>query len=155
MNESDIQSRRRDQDEEATRKRASILGVQYLDTREFEQDMPLIRDVLNIEEMYGGRLVPLDIDQGSQTYKFGMTSQTPQSLVSELATNYKDTGKTAHFFLISGSAFRTLMLRFDPPKKVIYDDIEIAKDGDSNTLVEVSKTLASVGSDDVFNYLID
>lgn len=155
MNESDIQSRRRDQDEEATRKRASILGVQYLDTREFEQNMPLIRDVLNIEEMYGGRLVPLDIDQGSQTYKFGMTSQTPQSLVSELATNYKDTGKTAHFFLISGSAFRTLMLRFDPPKKVIYDDIEIAKDGDSNTLVEVSKTLASVGSDDVFNYLID
>ena len=155
MNESDIQSRRRDQDEEATRKRASILGVQYLDTREFEQDMPLIRDVLNVEEMYGGRLVPLDIDQGSQTYKFGMTSQTPQSLVSELATNYKDTGKTAHFFLISGSAFRTLMLRFDPPKKVIYDDIEIAKDGDSNTLVEVSKTLASVGSDDVFNYLID
>ena len=155
MNESDIQARRRDQDEEATRKRASILGVQYLDTREFEQDMPLIRDVLNIEEMYGGRLVPLDIDQGSQTYKFGMTSQTPQSLVSELATNYKDTGKTAHFFLISGSAFRTLMLRFDPPKKVIYDDIEIAKDGDSNTLVEVSKTLASVGSDDVFNYLID
>jgi hypothetical protein len=95
MNESDIQSRRRDQDEEATRKRASILGVQYLDTREFEQDMPLIRDVLNVEEMYGGRLVPLDIDQGSQTYKFGMTSQTPQSLVSELATNYKDTGKTA------------------------------------------------------------
>ena len=155
MNESDIQSRRRDQDEEATRKRASILGVQYLDTREFEQNMPLIRDVLNVEEMYGGRLVPLDIDQGSQTYKFGMTSQTPQSLVSELATNYKDTGKTAHFFLISGSAFRTLMLRFDPPKKVIYDDIEIAKDGDSNTLVEVSKTLASVGSDDVFNYLID
>ncbi len=155
MNESDIQARRRDQDEEATRKRASILGVQYLDTREFEQNMPLIRDVLNIEEMYGGRLVPLDIDQGSQTYKFGMTSQTPQSLVSELATNYKDTGKTAHFFLISGSAFRTLMLRFDPPKKVIYDDIEIAKDGDSNTLVEVSKTLASVGSDDVFNYLID
>ena len=155
MNESDIQSRRRDQDEEATRKRASILGVQYLDTREFEQDMPLIRDVLNVEGMYGGRLVPLDIDQGSQTYKFGMTSQTPQSLVSELATNYKDTGKTAHFFLISGSAFRTLMLRFDPPKKVIYDDIEIAKDGDSNTLVEVSKTLASVGSDDVFNYLID
>ena len=155
MNESDIQSRRRDQDEEATRKRASILGVQYLDTREFEQDMPLIRDVLNVEEMYGGRLVPLDIDQGSQTYKFGMTSQTPQSLVSELATNYKDTGKTAHFFLISGSAFRTLMLRFDPPKKVIYDDIEIAKDGDSNTLVEVSTTLASVGSDDVFNYLID
>lgn len=155
MDESDIQSRRREQDEEATRKRASILGVQYLDTREFEQEMTLIRDVLSIEEMYGGRLVPLDVNQESQTYKFGITSQTPQSLIAEISNSYKDSGKIAHFFLISNTAFRALMLRFDPPKKVIYDDIEIAKEGDSDTLAEVSKTLASVGSDDVFNYLID
>lgn len=154
MDESDIQARRRDQDEEATRKRASILGVQYLDTREFEQEMALVRDVLSIEEMYGGRIVPLDVDQESQTFKFGITSQTPQSLISEIVNTYKDAGKTAHFFLISGTSFRVLMLRFDPPKKVIYDDIEIAKTGDSDTLAEVSRTLANVGSDDIFNYLI-
>lgn len=155
MDESDIQARRRDQDEEATRKRASILGVQYLDTREFEADLELIRDILSVEEMYEGKILPLDINQDTQTYKFGITSQTPQSLVMEISNKYKDDGKIAHFFLISGSAFRTLMLRFDPPKRVIYDDIEIAKEGDSDTLAEVSKTLASVGSDEIFNYLID
>ena len=47
------------------------------------------------------------------------------------------------------------MLRFDPPKKVIYDNIEIAKEGDSDTLQQVSQTLATVGTNDVFNYLID
>ena len=155
MDESDIQARRRDQDEEATRKRASILGVQYLDTREFEADLELIRDVLSVEEMYEGKILPLDINQDTQTYKFGITSQTPQSLVMKISNSYKDDGKIAHFFLISGSAFRTLMLRFDPPKRVIYDDVEIAKEGDSDTLAEVSKTLASVGSDEIFNYLID
>lgn len=155
MDEAAIQAKRREQDEEATRKRASILGLQYLDTRDFENDIELIRDLLSIEDMYKGRLVPLVVDQETQSYRFGITSQTPQSLVSEMANSYKEAGKTTQFFLISGTAFRALMLRFDPPKKVIYDDIEIAKTGDSETLAEVSQTLASVGSDDVFNYLID
>ena len=41
MDEDSIQIRRRQQDEDATRKRASILGLQYLDTRSFEADLPL------------------------------------------------------------------------------------------------------------------
>lgn len=155
MDEQAIQAKRRDQDEQATRKRASILGIQYLDTREIEQDLPLVRDALTIDEMYKGRLVPLMVDEESQAYRFGITSQTPQSLVSKMTNEYRKVGKNTQFFLISGTAFRELMLRFDPPKKVIYDDIEIAKEGDSDTLAEVSKTLANVGSDDIFNYLIN
>lgn len=155
MNENDVQARRRDQDEEATRKRAAILGLQYLDTRDFEADLPLIRDVLTIEEMYKGRLVPLVHTEEDNSYRFGITSQTPQSLVQKMTRDYQEAGVIAHFFLISGSAFRSLMLRFDPPKKVIYDDIEIAKEGDSETLEQVSQTLASVGTNDVFNYLVD
>ena len=38
---------------------------------------------------------------------------------------------------------------------MIYDNIEIAKEGDSDTLAQVTQTLASVGTNDVFNYLID
>ena len=34
MDEDKIQARRREQDEEATRRRASILGLQYLDGRQ-------------------------------------------------------------------------------------------------------------------------
>lgn len=155
MDEDKIQSRRRDQDEEATRKRAAILGLQYLDAREFEADLPLIRDILTIEEMYKGRLVPLAVNEEDDSVRFGVTSQTPQSLVAQMTQEYRDKGQNTHFFLISGSAFRSLMLRFDPPKKTIYDDIEIAKEGDSNTLQQVSQTLASVGTNDVFDYLID
>ena len=155
MDEQAIQAKRRDQEEDATRKRASILGLQYLDTREFENDLPLLRDILTIDEMYKGRLVPLAIDDATQGYRFGVTSQTPQSLIAKISSSYRDEGKNTQFFLISGAAFRVLMLRFDPPKKVIYDDIEIAKEGDSDTFTEVSRVLASVGSDDVFNYLVD
>ena len=155
MDEKAIQEKRRDQEEQATQKRAAIVGLQYLDTREFENELPLLRDILTIEEMYKGRLVPLVIDEATMGYRFGVTSQTPQSLIGQLTQEYRDVGKIAQFFLISGSAFRVFMLRFDPPKKVIYDDIEIAKEGDSETLTEVSRVLGSVGSDDVFNYLID
>ena len=45
MDEEKIQARRRDQDEEATRHRASILGLPDLDGREFEDTLPLLRDV--------------------------------------------------------------------------------------------------------------
>jgi hypothetical protein len=46
------------------------------------------------------------------------------------------------------------MDRYDPVVKVVHDDIKIAKEGDSNTITEVSKTLNSVGSDEIFDYLI-
>ena len=155
MDEDRIQQQRRDQDEDATRKRAAILGLQYLDAREFEQTIPLIRDILTIEEMYNGHVVPLAINPDEQSYRFGITSQTPQSLVATMTNNYREQGIIAKFFLISASGFRSLMLRFDPPKKVIYDNIEIAKEGDSDTLQQVSQTLATVGTNDVFNYLIN
>lgn len=155
MDEKAIQAKRRDDDERATSKRASILGMQYLDCREFEDDLPLLRDILTIEEMHANKLVPLMIDEATHGYKFGITTQTPQSLVAKITQEYRDSGRNTQFLLISGSSFRAFMLRFDPPKKIIYDDIEIAKDGDSETLSEVSRVLAGVGSDDVFNYLID
>ena len=155
MDEDKIQARRREQDEEATRRRASILGLQYLDGREFEETLPLLKDVLTIEEMYKGRLVPLAFNEEDQSYRFGVTSQTSESLMKRMRDQYVENGKRIFFFLISGSAFRSIMLRFDPPKKVIYDNIEIAKEGDSDTLAQVTQTLASVGTNDVFNYLID
>ena len=155
MDEDSIQVRRRQQDEDATRKRASILGLQYLDTRSFEADLPLERDILTIDEMYKGRIIPLAHNDTDLSYRFGVTSQTPQSLIAKMTKEYREVGKVAHFFLISGAAFRSFMLRFDPPKSIVYDDIEIAKEGDSETLQQVSQTLATVSSNDVFNYIVD
>lgn len=155
MDEKSIQQRRRSQDEDATKQRAAILGIPYLDARDFEDNLPLLTDIVTIAEMYKGHLIPLAINESDLSYNFGVTSQTPQSLMNRMTTEYTEEGKKVKFFLISGSAFRAFMLRFDPPKKTIYDDIQIAKEGDSQTLIQVSKTLATVGSNDVFQYLID
>src|SRR5690606_9587727 len=55
----------------------------------------------------------------------------------------------------SHSSFKAMMNRFDPPKQVVYDDIKIARSGDSQTLAAVSQTLNSVSSDRLLSYLID
>lgn len=153
MDEEKIQAQRRQHDEDSTKQRAAILGVQYVDTRDFENELPLVKDVIDIKEMYQSHIVPLRLEDG--VYDFGITTQTPQSVLQQMQPEYNDRGDTIRFSMISNSAFKALMNRFDPPKKVIYDDIELAKEGDSETLATVSKTLNSVGTDQVFDYLID
>lgn len=155
MNEDKIQAGRREYDENATRQRAAILGVRYLDTRSIEKDIPLTTGLLEIPEMYKGRLVPLAASTDDAPFRFGITTQTPNSLVESMRREYNDRGDSIDFYMISGSGFKALMNRYDPPKEVIYDDIEIAKEGDSDTLRQVSQTLDSVGTDQVFDYLID
>lgn len=155
MDEGKIQAQRRDHDENATMQRAAILGIQYLDARPIENDLPLLEDILTIPEMYRGYIVPLQRATEDNGFRFGITTQTPQSLVQSMTREYNDRGDNIEFVMISGSAFRAFMNRYDPPKKVIYDDIKIAKEGDSDTISAVSQTLNSVGSDEVFDYLID
>jgi type II secretory ATPase GspE/PulE/Tfp pilus assembly ATPase PilB-like protein len=155
MNEEKIQAERREHDEATTRQRAAIVGVSYVDTRSFERDIPLTEGLLSIEQMYKGRIVPLAMGSEETPYRFGITTQTPQSLVTQMRREYNDRGDSIQFGMISGSGFKALMNRYDPPKEIIYDDIEIAREGDSDTLSEVSKTLNSVGTDQVFDYLID
>jgi type II secretory ATPase GspE/PulE/Tfp pilus assembly ATPase PilB-like protein len=155
MDEDKIQQRRRESDENATRERAAILGLEYIDTREIEKTLPLIDDVLSVDEMYKGYIVPLLTGGGSEPYQFGVTSQTPQSLMRSMQQMFSDRGELTRFLLISGSGFKAFMHRYDPPKEVIYDDITIAQKGDSSTLSSVSQTLNSVASDALFNYLID
>jgi type II secretory ATPase GspE/PulE/Tfp pilus assembly ATPase PilB-like protein len=155
MDEDKIQQNRREQDEQSTRQRSVILGIQYLDTREIEASLPLAENVLDVETMHKNRIVPLVPGNDAQPWQFGVTTQTPQSYIRDLSKEYNDVGHSAQFLLISNSAFKQLMNRYDPPKVVVYDDIKIAKEGDSDTITEVSKTLNSVGSDEVFDYLID
>ena len=58
MNEDKVQAQRREHDEESTRQRAAILGVQYIDTRPIEKDLPLVDGCLTVPEMYQGFIVP-------------------------------------------------------------------------------------------------
>ncbi len=154
--ESKIQQGRRDHEEKSTQSRAAILGLPYLDAREFEDQLDLVKDgMMTIEDMHKYRMVPLQMGSEYEPFRFGVTSNTPQSIIEKKRTEYSDQGREAQLFLLSNSGYTVLMNRYDPPKKVIYDDITIASEGDSSTIAAVSKTLNTVGTDQVLDYLID
>jgi type II secretory ATPase GspE/PulE/Tfp pilus assembly ATPase PilB-like protein len=155
MNEEEVQRKRRDNEEQATEQRARILGLPYLDTREFESTIPLVPNLLDKQQMHADFILPLQKGGGEIHYQFMVTSSTPSSLITKMRQSYLDEGERADFFLITNSAYKTFINRYDPPKEVIYDDIEIAGEGDSETLAQVSRTLNSVATDKVFDYLID
>jgi type II secretory ATPase GspE/PulE/Tfp pilus assembly ATPase PilB-like protein len=154
MDEDKIQHQARDADEQSTQRRAAILGLPYLDLRPLEQDLALLNDVLEVDVMHKNRIIPLIAGGDSQPWQFGITTQTPQSLLKELADKYAAQAQNVTFFLISQASFKMMMDRYDPPVHVTYDDIRIAHEGDSETIDQVSQTLNSVGSDEVFDFII-
>lgn len=153
MNDVKQQARFREQEESSARQRATILGLQYFDTRQASQTSPLILGYLSVEEMYKGRLIPIQEPFENKPLVFGITSATPQSLLRELRNHYQTVN--VQFVLISNEGFREYMHRYDPPKTVIYDDVKIAEEGDSSTLKSVSETLESVRTDEILSYLIE
>ena len=155
MDESEIQLKRRENEEQATAGRARILGLPYLDTRSFEREIPLTLNLLSIQDMHQNFIIPLQRGGGEEHYQFMVTSQTPRTLIEKIRREYADEGENTDFFLISNSAYKVFMLRYDPPKEIKYDDIKIAGEGDSETIASVSRTLSQVSTEKVFDFLID
>lgn len=154
MDEDKVQQQARQADEESTQRRAAILGLQYIDMRPLEAELPLAEGVLDVSVMHKNRIVPLVSGGDSTPWQFGITTQTPQSLLKDITEKYAAQAQNVVYFLISQGGYRALMERYDPPIKVVYDDIQIAQSDDSDTLSRVSETLNSVGSDELFNYII-
>lgn len=148
---SDMQ-RFRDSEEANTQSRSGLLGLRYLDTRGFSKTAPLFKNVLPVEEMHKAKIVPLSDNGENQPLIFGITVATPQPLLTSLRDRFPN--RMVQFMMISNEGYSELMLRYDPPKKTHYEDVKIAKEGDSATIAEVSKTLETVRSDDMLNYLI-
>jgi type II secretory ATPase GspE/PulE/Tfp pilus assembly ATPase PilB-like protein len=155
VEEDKVQKERRQQDEQSTAQRAAILGVDYLDTRAIEKTMPLATGVMDVKIMHQNRVVPLIAGNESQAWQYGITTQTPQSFINDMTKQYNDAGRNVRFLLISDNGYRVLMDRYDPVVKVVHEDIKIAKEGDSDTIKSVTESLNSVGTDEVFDFLID
>lgn len=155
MDEQEIQSKRRENEENAASSRARILGLPYLDTRGFENNLPLTQGVLTKKEMHENYILPLQKGGDGEHYQFMVTSQTPRSVIEKMRKEFNDRGEHADFFLITDSAYKVFILRYDPPQETHYDDITIAGEGDSETLASVSKVLNEVATDRVFDYLLD
>ena len=155
MDENEIQKKRRENEEQATADRARILGLPSLDTREFEDHLPLTMGLLKKEEMHRDFILPLNKGGNGEHFQYMVTSQTPRSLIQKMRQEYTDEGEKVDFFLISGSAYKVFMLRYNPPREIKYDDIKIADEGDSETIASVSQTLNQVSTERIFDFLID
>ncbi len=155
MDEKEVQIKRRNTEELATEDRAHILGFPYLDTREFENEIPLVPDLITIDDMHRDFIIPLQRGGDEEHYQFMITAQTPRSLINKMQREYADRGERVDFFFISNAAYKVFMLRYDPPKEIHYDDIKIAGEGDSETIAKVSQTLSNVTTEEIFDFLID
>ena len=149
FNDEQDQIKFRENEEANTRTRAGLLKIEYVDSRTLAEN-ELAVGIIEIEDMYKDSLVPI-YDYGSN-YTFGITIKTPQQALRQIREKFPD--KIVKFVMISLPGFSEVMNRFDPPKEVIYDDITVTKEGESDNVSKVSETLEGVKSDDILEYVI-
>lgn len=142
------QDARRDE-ELSTQRRARILGLQYTDTSQIANKQ-LFKDLLATSELYQLKVIPLYADEHS--IRFGVTNTTSQQTMAGLRQRFQD--QQLMFFLISDAGFREYMRLYDPPKQVVYHDINISSVHDQQLIQSVSDTLEQVRADDMLAYLV-
>jgi type II secretory ATPase GspE/PulE/Tfp pilus assembly ATPase PilB-like protein len=134
-------------DEQAAQRRAQIVGVPYFDTSQVE--LPLYKDVIPVEFITEHRAIPLYADE--HLLRFGITNTTSQNTMQQLRHDFQD--QRIEFYLISETGYRDLIRRYDPPRQVIYSDINI-KDSDPEQIEAISQTLGAVRADDMLAYVV-
>lgn len=139
----------RTQEELVTARRAAVLGMSYVDTSKIQKQ--LFRDILSVAEMRSLKIIPLVAD--AHNIHFGVMTTTSQQTINNLRSRFTD--QRLNFSIISETGFNDYMQLYDPPKKVEYQDIQIADTKDTNTLIQqVSQTLEQVRPDDMLAYLV-
>lgn len=140
----------REREEQATAQRSDILQLEYLDTRGITDNLPIIKDIIDLSQMYQDKIVPIKADD--HNIDFAITVQTPKSSLEAIQGKIPD--KNLKFIMISNSGYAEMMYRHNPPKKIEYQDIDIKNYGASGNLEKVSLMLEKVKSDDILNYVI-
>ncbi len=135
-------------DEQNTARRANLLGLSYTDTS-VQGVKPLFKDILPVADLYAKRVIPLDVAKG--TIKFGITTTTSQQTMTGLTNQFLDS--RVSFSLISDPGFAEYMKLYDPPKQVVYQDINISGGSKDSLIAKVSATLDQVKADDMLAYL--
>ncbi len=136
-------------EEQATARRARILGLNYIDVSTII-DKQLYKDMLTNEELERFRVVPLTVADHAIT--FGITTSTSQQTMQYLKQRFLD--QQIQYAIISDTGYRDYIKLYNPPKKVVYTNIDITT-ADTDTLVQqVSATLEQVRADDMLAYLV-
>ncbi len=136
-------------EEQATNRRARLLNISYVDTSQITQKQ-LFMDVLPVDELRQLRIIPLRVDQSN--ILFGITTTTSQQTMNDLQHRFQD--QRVAYALISEPGFLEYMRLYDPPKKVVYENIAINTAGTENLVQTVSATLEQIRADDMLAYLV-
>ncbi|MDB5166735.1 MAG: ral secretion pathway protein type secretion system ATPase [Candidatus Saccharibacteria bacterium] len=142
------QDARRDE-EQNTQRRARILGMHYVDTSQIANKV-LYKDTLTVPQIRQYKTFPLSQDQSN--ILFGITTTTSQQTMKSLQNHFLD--QKVSFAIVSEAGFRDYLNLYDPPKKVIYQDIPLNQAGDTGLVDKVSATLEQVRADDMLAYLV-
>jgi type II secretory ATPase GspE/PulE/Tfp pilus assembly ATPase PilB-like protein len=138
---------RRDE-ELSTQRRARVLGMSYVDTSQINPKN-LYNDLLSVDELYNFKVIPISKDKGN--ILFGVTTTTSQQTMAALVQRFTD--YKVNFAIISDAGYRDYMRLYDPPKEVVYHDIEITGSSDQQ-ITAVSDLLEQVRADDMLAYLV-
>lgn len=136
-------------EEQATQRRAMILGMTYFDTST-PAEKPLYKDLLPLTDLYRLKIIPLRADQSN--ILFGITNTTSQATMSSLRQRFSDQRIT--YALISDNGYHDYMKLYDPPKEVNYQNLSVASFDQEKGIADVSATLAEVRADDLLAYLV-
>ncbi len=135
-------------DEQSTKRRSQILGLNYHNTS--DPDKNLYQDILSNQELRNLRVVPLYAD--SHNIQFGVTNTTSQQTMNALRSRFQD--HRLEFSMISDVGFEEYMRLYNPPKEIIYEDVKFGSADDESLYKRVTQTLDGVLSDDVIAYLV-
>lgn len=144
-----MEDQARVEQELSTRNRARVLGLNYVDTSKII-DKHLYPEILPIADLKHLRLVPLQADQSN--IHFGITTSTGQNVMNELQNRFQD--QRLAFSIISDAGFHDYMMLYDPPKKIVYQDITVNSSDNEKLIEDVSATLEQVRADDMLAYLV-
>jgi hypothetical protein len=135
-------------EEESTKRRARVLGMDYFDTSAV-RDKPLYKDVLSIPELHELKIIPVRFE-GSNLV-FGVTTTTSQQTMKDLTQRFAD--QVVQFAIISDAGYREYMRLYDPPRQVVYQDIALNQAGSQEQVGQISTMLEQVRADDMLAYL--
>ncbi|HVV26157.1 MAG TPA: ATPase, T2SS/T4P/T4SS family [Candidatus Saccharimonadales bacterium] len=139
----------RAEEEQSTQRRARVLGMEYFDTSQ-PGPKPLYKNWLTVPELYQYKVIPVRSDKSN--ILFGVTTTTSQQTMQNLQQRFAD--QRVNFAIISDAGYREYMRLYDPPKQIVYHDIELNTAGTDDLVAQISDILAQVKADDMLAYLV-
>lgn len=137
-------------EEQATTRRARVIGMNYIDTSQIV-DKILYKEILTIPELRKLRIIPLQAD--AHNVMFGVTTTTSQQTMAAIRQRFQD--QRINFAIISDNGFKDYMDLYDPPQQIIYQDIQLNQTDNQTLIEQISGLLQQVRADDMLAYLVE